>query len=133
MPVDRQRLAAAPAAYFEAVDRKDLAGVLGFFAEDATFTVQTANLTLRGREEVGGMFKAFFADYETIRHQIANVVVDEKAGRASTEQECPHVRNDGTPERLYTCNFFDFAPDGRFQRVTVWIDGVSPLVAGETP
>ena len=132
MPVDRQRLATAPAAYFEAVDRKDHAGALAFFAKDATFTVQTANLTLRGHDEIGSMFRAFFADYETICHRIANLVVDERAGKTSTEQDCPHVRNDGTPERLYTCNFFDFALDGRFQRVIVWIDGVSPLVAGET-
>lgn len=131
MAIDRERLQRAPYDYFDAVDGKDMEATLAFFADDATFTVQTASLVLSGKTEIRGMFEAFFADYSTICHKIANIVVDERAGRSATEQNCPHVKVDGTPETLYTCNFFDFASDGRFQRVIVWIDGVSPLVAGD--
>ena len=46
-----------------------------------------------------------------------------KAAVSSTR----HVRNDGSPDTLTACNFFDFAPDGRFQRVIVWLGTSSPL------
>lgn len=122
-----ERLRAAPLAYFEAVDRKDLDAALGFFAEDATFTVQTAGLHLAGRDAIAGMFRAFFAAYRTICHDVTNLVVDETAARAATEQRCPHVRSDGAPEPVTACNTFAFGPDGRFSRVVVWIDAPSPL------
>ena len=125
--LDREQLSAAPAAYFQAVDRKDLEATLAFFTDDATFTVQSAHLTFTGRDELAGMFRTFFADYGVIRHGITNLVVDELQGKAATEQTCPHVRADGSPETVTTCNFFDVASDGRFSRVIVWIDGVSPL------
>ncbi len=128
MPQTREQLESVPYAYFEAVDRKDMKATLAFFAEDATFTVQSAHLVFAGRDEgVRGMFESFFADYSTIRHRVTNVVVDEAKQKVSTEQTCPHVRNDGTPETVTTCNFFDVGADGRFTRVIIWIDGLSPL------
>lgn len=117
----------APAAYFAAVDRKDLRSTLDFFADDATFTVQSAGLTFAGKDEIEGMFSTFFDDYAVIRHGITNLVVDEIAGRAATEQTCPHVRTDGAPETVTTCNVFEVDAHGRFSRVVVWIDAASPL------
>lgn len=46
----------------------------------------------------------------------------------SPEQTCPHIKIDGTPDTLTTCNFFTHAADGRFQRVIIWIDGTNPLI-----
>ena len=74
------------------------------------------------------MFRGFFSDYQTICHNITNIVVDESSMKAATEQTCPHVKTDGTPDTLTTCNFFTYADDGRFQRVIIWIDGANPLV-----
>jgi hypothetical protein len=54
-------------------------------------------------------------------------VVDEAEGKASTEQSCPHVKNDGDLDHVITCNFFSFDEAGKFKRVIVWIDGASPL------
>jgi ketosteroid isomerase-like protein len=125
--VSRDVLATVPAAYFEAVDAKDLDATIAFFADDATFTVQTALLTWSGAAEIATMFRGFFGGYAKIRHEITNLVVDEKTSRSATEQYCPHVRNDGVAETLTTCNSFSFSDDGRFQRVIVWIDGGSPL------
>lgn len=125
---DRAHLARSPSAYFEAVDRKDLASSLAFFTEDATFTIQSAGVVFRRHQEIAGMFRGFFADYRTICHRITNIVVDEAASKAATEQTCPHIKLDGSPDTLTTCNFFDFAADGRFRRVIIWIDGANPLV-----
>ena len=126
--LSRNRLAQAPYAYFEAVDRKDLDASLAFFTEGATFTVQSAHTTYTGKAEIAGMFRGFFADFATIVHNPRSIVVDEVAQKVSSEQVCPHVANDGTPVALTTCNFFEFAADGRFERVIIWIDGESPLV-----
>lgn len=128
MKPDRAHLERAPWAYFEAVDRKDLDASLDFFTDDATFTIQSAHVVFSGREEIAGMFRGFFADYATIDHRITSIVVDEAASKAATEQTCPHIKLDGSPDTLTTCNFFDYAPDGRFRRVIIWIDGANPLV-----
>lgn len=128
MNLTRAHLEAAPWAYFQSVDAKDLDASLAFFGDDATFTIQSAGVTFAGREEIAGMFRGFFADYATICHNITNIVVDETNHKSATEQRCPHVRLDGSPDVLTTCNFFSYAPDGRFRRVIIWIDGTNPLV-----
>lgn len=128
VPVGRDQLARAPIAYFDAVDRMALEETLAFFAPDATFTIQTAHVVFNGLDEIAGMFRGFFADHRSMRHGVRNLVVDETAQKASTEQLVPLVQADGTELTLTTCNFFDFAPDGRFSRVIVWMDGVNPLV-----
>lgn len=128
MALGRNHLERTPWSYFEAVDAKDLDRSLAFFADDATFTIQSAGVLFTGRDEIAGMFRGFFGDYQTICHNITNIVVDDAAGKSATEQRCPHIKLDGSPDTLTTCNFFTFAPDGRFQRVIVWIDGTNPLV-----
>lgn len=127
MAPSRVHMSAAPAAYFEAVDRKDMEASLAFFAPTATFTIQSAHITFEGHDGIRQMFENFFGDYSHIEHNITNLVVDESAGKASTEQSCPHVKTDGTLDHVITCNFFDFDEEGLFTRVIVWIDGVSPL------
>ena len=128
MSLTRADLERAPWAYFEAVDAKDLEASLEFFSENATFTIQSAGVTFAGRNEIAGMFRGFFGDYSAICHNISSIVVDEAAAKCATEQTCPHVKLDGSPDTLTTCNFFTFGPDGRFERVIIWIDGTSPLV-----
>lgn len=128
MTLSRTHLERSPWAYFEAVDAKDLDASLAFFADDATFTIQSAGVAFSGRDEIAGMFRGFFGDYATISHKITNIVVDEVGAKSATEQTCPHIKLDGSPDTLTTCNFFTFAPDGKFQRVIIWIDGANPLV-----
>ena len=128
MTLARTQLEQAPWAYFAAVDAKDLDTSLSFFADDATFTIQSAGVVFTGRDEIAGMFRGFFGDYKTICHNITSIVVDETTGKVATEQTCPHIKLDGTPDTLTTCNFFTYAGNGKFQRVIIWIDGVSPLV-----
>ncbi|MEI6625557.1 MAG: nuclear transport factor 2 family protein [Thermoleophilia bacterium] len=127
MSHSREHLKQAPGAYFDAVDAKDMEAALSFFADDATFTIQTVPVTLTGKAEIRGMFEHFFGDYSHIEHNITNLVVDEAEGRASTEQSCPHIKTDGTLDHAITCNFFSFNEDGKFTRVIVWIDVASPL------
>ena len=122
---EREQLAAIPASYFRAVDRYDLSAVLEHFAEDATLTVQTAGVTFTGHDEIGRMFTDFFADWDSMVHEITNLVVDPVASKASTEQLVDLNRNGTT--KMHNCNFFDVDAEGKFSRVIIWMDGTNPL------
>jgi ketosteroid isomerase-like protein len=122
---DRDQLAAIPTSYFRAVDAYDLPAVLEHFAADATLTVQTAGVTFSGHDEIGRMFVGFFADWESMVHEITNIVVDPAGSKVSTEQVVDLNRNGTT--KMHNCNFFDVGPDGKFTRVIIWMDGTNPL------
>jgi ketosteroid isomerase-like protein len=122
---DHDQLAAIPASYFRAVDAYDLSAVLEHFAADATLTVQTAGVTFSGHDEIGRMFVDFFADWDSMVHEITNVVVDPAGSKVSTEQQVDLDRNGTT--KMNNCNFFDVGPDGKFTRVIIWMDGTNPL------
>jgi hypothetical protein len=121
----REQLAAIPASYFRAVDAYDLPAVLGHFAEDATLTVQTAGVTFSGHAEIGRMFTDFFSDWDSMVHEITNIVVDPIGSKVSTEQLVDLKRNGTT--KMHNCNFFDVNSDGKFSRVIIWMDGTNPL------
>lgn len=123
--IERDQLAALPASYFSAVDSYDLAAVLEHFAADATLTVQTAGVTFTGRDEIGTMFTGFFGDWDSMTHEITNLVVDPAASKVSTEQHVDLNRNGMT--KMHNCNFFDVNAEGKFSRVIIWMDGTNPL------
>jgi len=101
----REQLAAIPASYFRAVDQQDVSAVLTHFADDATLTVQSARVTFSGHDEIGRMFTDFFADWDSMVHQITNIVVDPTTSKVSTEQLVDLNRNGTT--QMHNCNFFD--------------------------
>jgi ketosteroid isomerase-like protein len=127
VPLDRDRLQRLPHDYFAAVDGKDLGRTLDFFAEGASLVVASARIGFHGGAELRRMFETFFRDYGTIRHHVTTIVIDEPAQQISTEQTCPHVRADGVPAPVAASTFFAVGPDGRFTRVSVWMDGPSTL------
>jgi ketosteroid isomerase-like protein len=123
--IERDQLAAIPASYFSAVDSYDLPAVLEHFAADATLTVQTAGVTFTGHDEIGAMFTGFFADWDSMTHEITNLVVDPATSKVSTEQHVDLNRNGTT--KMHNCNFFDVDAEGKFSRVIIWMDGTNPL------
>ena len=122
----RAELASVPRSYFAAVDRLDVGDVLSHFADDATLTVQTDGVTFTGADEIRRMFVDFFASWGAMVHEITNLVVDDDARRAATEQRVT-LRSGGTDTPMYNCNFFTISDDGRFDRVIIWMDGNNPL------
>jgi uncharacterized protein (TIGR02246 family) len=123
----RDALAALPDSYFKAVDAKDVDAVLSHFAQDATLTVQTDHKTFSGAEEIRRMFTDFLANSRSVFHEITNIVVEEAAGKVSTEQNYVGELADRTKNDMHNCNFFDVGPDGRFTRVIIWMAGTNPL------
>jgi uncharacterized protein (TIGR02246 family) len=125
--LSREQLAALPSSYFQAVDRKDLDGVLSHFADDATLTVQTDHATFNGAGEIRRMFSDFFESSVSIFHEIKNIVVEPSAGKVATEQSYIGELKDGAKNDMHNCNFFDVNADGQFSRVIIWMAGTNPL------
>ena len=125
--LDRDQLAALPDTYFKAVDAMDVDGILAHFADDATLTVQTDNVTFTGADEIRRMFVDFTGNSKSIFHEIKNIVVEPDAGKVSTEQSYIGELVDGTKNDMHNCNFFDVGADGKFTRVIIWMAGTNPL------
>ena len=125
--VSYDTLAKAPDTYFKAVDAMDIEGVMACFADDATLTVQTDQVTFTGAAEIRRMFTDFFAASVSIGHEIRNIVVEPSAAKVATEQGYFGELADGSKNDMHNCNFFDFDADGKFTRVIIWMAGTNPL------
>ncbi len=118
----------APHSYFDAVDAMDIEAIVAHFADDATLTIQTANVTHTGKDEIRRMFADFTGASVSIRHEMRNIVVEVDKGKVATEQGYIGDLKDGTKNDMHNCNFFDFNEAGEFQRVIIWMAGTNPLV-----
>ena len=98
----------APHTYFESVDAKDVEAIVAHFADDATLTIQTANITHTGKDEIRRMFTDFTEGSVFIKHEMRNVVVEVDKGKVATEQGYMGELHDGTKNDMHNCNFFDF-------------------------
>jgi ketosteroid isomerase-like protein len=123
----RDQLAALPDTYFKAVDAMNVDAIVAHFADDATLTVQTDNVTFNGADEIRRMFADFTAGSKSIFHEIKNIVVEPDSGKVATEQSYIGELVDGTKNDMHNCNFFDVGPDGKFTRVIIWMAGTNPL------
>ncbi len=113
--------------YFAAVDRKDLAGTLACFHNEAIFTVQTSFTTHAGRAELERMFTDFFGAWERIVHRDFVTTVDAANGRIAASFEAVLTAADGSVTRLFNTNFWRIRGD-RFQEVFVYMSGANVLV-----
>ncbi len=125
--LSREQLASLPDTYFKAVDAMDVDAILAHFADDATLTVQTDNVTFTGADEIRRMFTDFTGGSKSIFHEIKNIVVEPDTGKVATEQSYIGELVDGTKNDMHNCNFFDVGPDGKFSRVIIWMAGTNPL------
>ncbi|MEK9961999.1 MAG: nuclear transport factor 2 family protein, partial [Rhodobiaceae bacterium] len=54
--------------YFRGVDGQDIDNLLGTLHETCVFSVETHGVTLRGHEEVRGMFDRLWNHHAAVRH-----------------------------------------------------------------
>ena len=123
----RDLLADRATAYLAALDRLEIETVLSFFAQDAVLSVRTGDLAVAGAPAIREMWKSFFRSHERMEHRVTNVVADEIARKAATEQEFTGVLRNGTREERCSAYFFVFDERDLFVRVIVWIDGETPV------
>jgi len=122
-----QLLAAVTQGYFGNVDLKRLEPALDCFATDATLTIQTDQLTHKGRDQdIKRMFTDFFSGFKTIWHGDFNPVVDVANQAVALQFNALRVRHDDGVERAANCNVFRFK-NGKFQAVTIFMSDENPL------
>ena len=121
-------LSAAVRGYFAEVDALDVEATLAYFADDATMTIQTANVTHTGKDGIRRMLTDFYGHSNSIRHELLNVVVEADKGKVATEQNFMSETTDGDHLDMHNCSFYDFNERGEFTRVIIWMAGTSPLV-----
>lgn len=118
---DSATLGTAVRNYFAAVDAKDVEESLACFADDATMTLQTGNVTSTGIDEIRGMHTLFFEESATIVHKIHNMVVEPTKGKVAIEQGIFRELHNGKKHDGHNCSFYDFNEAGKFQRVIMWM------------
>lgn len=122
-----QLIALATEQYFAAVDRKDMAGALACFHDEALFTVQTSFTQHAGKPAIARMFEDFFGAWAEIVHRDFVCTVDEAHGRIAASFEAVLTGHDGSVTRLTNTNFWRVR-EGRFQEVHVYMSGANVLV-----
>ena len=124
--MNREELVGTARGYLAALDRLDLRAVLGFFATDAAFTIQSAHQVFEGLEEIERLWSEVLGAHAGMRHTVTNVVVDEPARKVVTEQTFRGELGTGVVEERHSIYVFEFDDAGVFSRVIVWIDGATP-------
>lgn len=112
--------------YFGNVDNKFLESVLDCFDPEATFTIQTDNLTHTGVAGIRRMFSDFFQAYSKIWHGEFQPVVDVERQTVAVQFIATRDTFEGRHQRALNCNFFRFK-DGRISSVTVYMSDDNPL------
>lgn len=118
--------------YFQAVANKDIAMLMSFYAQDASFTVHTATqkgdptawgnrVIFKSKQEIQNLYEQFFhGTKKTLICCAEHSVIDEQHQRIATEQRYVIYNNANERISLYNCNFFDFNSQGQINRVMNW-------------
>ncbi len=116
--------------YFDAVDNKDLGGVLDCFTPDAVLTEQTSNTVHDGIDAIRAMFTKLFADFSDIWHGNFVHTADPATNAICSQFTVLITPNGGEELRYENCNRF-YLKDNRFHRVYVYMSGDNLLKEGD--
>ena len=113
-------------AYFDAVDRMDLADTLALFVPDAQFHIPTHGLHFSGRDgEIAGMYERLFARYAQVWHgDFVHVV--QAPQRVASQFRVENTGHQGERWTKHNCNFFRLRGD-LFEDVSVYMAGENSL------
>ena len=113
--------------YFANVDKKNMAGVLANFHEDAVFTIPTDPIVHEGRDQgIRTMFQTLFDSYVDVWHGDFECTADEQTQSVSARFNVYLKTEDGTEIKLTNCNFW-YVEEGKFSRVFVFMSGPNVL------
>jgi hypothetical protein len=119
--VGRRQIEQRAGAYFDAVDRYDLDGVLAQFARDCVVTMEPAHNVWRGHDGLTEWLTELFATSAGMEHRTLHMSVDELRGRAVAEQSVT-VEWTGRPHQvLHNITAVDVGADGLIAAVTFWL------------
>ncbi len=103
----------------EAYNKKDLAGVLSFFADDATYVRSEG--TFRGKEEIKQYYDWSYSNYLEVRLIEKGIVVEGDRAVLEWTLEGTSVRGGGKKAQFEGLDLFEFK-NGKVQEVHIYQD-----------
>ena len=113
--------------YFANVDGKNLDDTVSCFSQNAILTIQTAQTTHNGHDEIERMFNDFMSSTKVIYHGDFTHVVDEENQCIASQFLARNNYDDKPTVSMRNCNFF-VIEDGVFKNVTIYMSDENPLV-----
>ncbi len=115
--------------YFSGVDHEDFDVIRQTLREGCVFTVETHGVTLRGIDEISGMFDRLWSNHAAVCHRDFVFVPDPDANRIAVRFAVVNSHHDGSKTHKSNCNFFEIE-DGKFKTVAVYMAGENTLASG---
>jgi ketosteroid isomerase-like protein len=123
MPLSRDELIdLAVNRYFGNVARRDMAGVMAIFAQDAVMRVMTLGARYQGKAAIKAHFDEFLAVYAQAQFADFQPTADVAGQSVAVRFTITLTPADGSAAITMTnCNFFDLGPYGQVQNVSIYM------------
>ena len=112
--------------YFRGVDDEDIDLIFETLSEDCLFNVETHGVSLKGHDQISGMFERLWSHHPWVKHDLFHFVEDPSGEDIAVRFQVTNQLHDGSYVYKSNCNFFTLK-DGKFTEVRVYMTGENTL------
>ena len=112
--------------YFRGVDDEDIDLIFETLSEDCLFNVETHGVSLKGHDQISGMFERLWSHHAWVKHDQFHFVEDSSGEDIAVRFQVTNQLHDGSLVYKSNCNFFTLK-DGKFTEVRVYMTGENTL------
>ena len=112
--------------YFRGVDDEDIDLIFETLSEDCLFNVETHGVSLKGHDQISGMFERLWSHHAWVKHDQFHFVEDPSGKDIAVRFQVTNQLHDGRHVYKSNCNFFTLK-DGKFTEVRVYMTGENTL------
>ena len=112
--------------YFRGVDDEDIDLIFETLSEDCLFNVETHGVSLKGHDQISGMFERLWSHHAWVKHDQFHFVEDPSGEDIAVRFQVTNQLHDGSHVYKSNCNFFTLK-DGKFTEVRVYMTGENTL------
>ena len=112
--------------YFRGVDDEDIDLIFETLSKDCLFNVETHGVSLKGHDQISGMFERLWSHHAWVKHDQFHFVEDSSGEDIAVRFQVTNQLHDGSLVYKSNCNFFTLK-DGKFIEVRVYMTGENTL------
>lgn len=112
--------------YFRGVDDEDIDLIFETLSKDCLFNVETHGVSLKGHDQISGMFERLWSHHAWVKHDQFHFVEDSSGEDIAVRFQVTNQLHDGSLVYKSNCNFFTLK-DGKFTEVRVYMTGENTL------
>ena len=112
--------------YFRGVDDEDIDLIFETLSKDCLFNVETHGVSLKGHDQISGMFERLWSHHAWVKHDQFHFVKDSSGEDIAVRFQVTNQLHDGSLVYKSNCNFFTLK-DGKFTEVRVYMTGENTL------